>query len=112
MQNALAATYSGAIVRTTHVTGMFTDLGVLIGQLLRGVRTDWRPLKLYTLLISGFLCGGSISGLLFSRLGYATLLAPALLTATLALVYRIFVRRKAFAAPKPVKHADGQSLSK
>ena len=28
LQNAMATTYSGAIIRTSHVSGMFTDLGI------------------------------------------------------------------------------------
>ena len=28
LQNAMATTYSGALVRTSHVSGMFTDLGL------------------------------------------------------------------------------------
>ena len=31
LQNATTSTYSGAVVRTTHVTGLFTDLGILLG---------------------------------------------------------------------------------
>lgn len=33
MQNALVTSISNAIVRTTHLTGLFTDLGIEIGQL-------------------------------------------------------------------------------
>ncbi len=38
LQNALATTYSGAIVRTTHVTGIFTDLGIMFGRFFGGSR--------------------------------------------------------------------------
>ena len=40
LQNALASTYSGAIVRTTHVTGVFTDLGTILGQRVAGTPLD------------------------------------------------------------------------
>src|SRR5690606_13280086 len=36
MQNALATRYRGLILRTTHITGLLTDLGQLIGMRLRG----------------------------------------------------------------------------
>ena len=36
LQNALATTYSGAVIRTTHVTGIFTDLGIMLGEFFRG----------------------------------------------------------------------------
>jgi uncharacterized membrane protein YoaK (UPF0700 family) len=44
MQNALCTTYSGAVIRTTHVTGSFTDIGMVIGHELR-IRFG---LRLYT----------------------------------------------------------------
>ena len=33
LQNAMVTTYSGAIIRTTHVSGLFTDLGLMLGAL-------------------------------------------------------------------------------
>ena len=47
LQNALATTYSGAIVRTTHVTGIFTDLGIMLGAIFRGQTLDYRKAKLF-----------------------------------------------------------------
>jgi uncharacterized membrane protein YoaK (UPF0700 family) len=37
LQNALVAAFSGSLIRTTHLSGLFTDLGILIGQALRGL---------------------------------------------------------------------------
>ena len=34
LQNAMATTYSGAVIRTSHLSGMFTDLGIGLGQSL------------------------------------------------------------------------------
>ncbi|MCV5232039.1 DUF1275 domain-containing protein, partial [Escherichia coli] len=36
LQNAMITTFSGAVVRTTHMTGIITDLGIMIGESLRG----------------------------------------------------------------------------
>lgn len=80
LQNAMVTTYSGAIVRTTHVSGMFTDLGIGLGHLLRGLPLQVRRLSLSGLVIGGFLAGGVIGAWLFVRHGYDALLAPALLT--------------------------------
>ena len=33
MQNAMATTYSGAVVRTTHMTGIATDIGLVLGRI-------------------------------------------------------------------------------
>jgi uncharacterized membrane protein YoaK (UPF0700 family) len=80
IQNALATTFSGAAVRTTHLTGMFTDLGIGLGHLLRGLPLALRRLSLSALIISGFLLGSAVGALLFDRFGYDALLAPAVLT--------------------------------
>eukprot|EP01061_Rhynchopus_euleeides_P019791 TRINITY_DN32474_c0_g1_i1.p1 TRINITY_DN32474_c0_g1~~TRINITY_DN32474_c0_g1_i1.p1 ORF type:complete len:458 (+),score=182.63 TRINITY_DN32474_c0_g1_i1:57-1376(+) len=36
MQNAMCTSFSGAVVRTTHVTGMATDIGNVFGHWIRG----------------------------------------------------------------------------
>jgi len=46
LQNAMASTYLGLIIRTTHMTGMFTDLGIFLGHTLRGLPVDSRRLRL------------------------------------------------------------------
>jgi uncharacterized membrane protein YoaK (UPF0700 family) len=35
LQNALCTSYSGAVIRTTHLTGVSTDIGIAIGQEIR-----------------------------------------------------------------------------
>lgn len=87
LQNAMASTYSGAVVRTTHVSGMFTDLGIFLGHALRGTPVDTRRLRLCVLVISGFFCGGVLGALAFGRFGYLSLSFPATLTAAVALAY-------------------------
>lgn len=57
-QNAMATTYSGATLRTSHVTGMFTDLGIALGHALRGLPIDHRRLALSLMVIAGFSSGG------------------------------------------------------
>lgn len=87
LQNAMTATYSGALVRTSHLTGMFTDLGVFLGHRLRGMAVDQRRLWLCTLIICGFLLGGVIGALLFPHYGYGTLYLPAALTGSTGIAY-------------------------
>jgi uncharacterized membrane protein YoaK (UPF0700 family) len=90
LQNAMASTYSGAIVRTTHMTGVFTDFGVLLGQMLRGSPADWRRICLFGSILGGFLCGGAMGAVIFPHLAYKTLLVPAALTGIMALGYVLF----------------------
>ncbi|HEY0504300.1 MAG TPA: YoaK family protein [Lysobacter sp.] len=87
LQNAMTATYSGALVRTSHLTGMFTDLGVFIGHRLRGMRAEPRRLWLCLAIIGGFLGGGIVGGLLFPVLEYRTLYVPAALTGITGVAY-------------------------
>lgn len=80
IQNALATTFSGAAIRTTHLTGMFTDLGIGLGHLIRGLPLAIRRLTLSGLIILGFLAGSVIGALLYVWLGYSALMVPALIT--------------------------------
>lgn len=90
LQNALATTYSGAVIRTTHVTGIFTDLGIMIGARLRGDRFDKRKATLLSLIILGFILGGSAGAFLFSAFRFNALFIPAAICVLLALMYAIY----------------------
>ncbi|WP_406231985.1 YoaK family protein [Isoptericola jiangsuensis] len=90
LQNAMATTFSGAVVRTTHLSGMFTDLGIGLGHLLRGLPLQVRRLTLSGLIISGFLGGGIVGAWLFMHFRYDALLAPALLTGLTGIVYVMY----------------------
>lgn len=94
LQNAMTTTYSGAVVRTTHVTGLFTDLGVELGLRFRGRKLDVRKFKLYITLITGFLLGGIAGALLFNRYHFSAMLVPCLLTALVAVSYWVFLQRR------------------
>ncbi|GAA5194890.1 YoaK family protein [Ferrimonas gelatinilytica] len=90
LQNALVTTYSGAIVRTTHVTGVITDLGLMLGGRLRGGDFDRRKFWLLILIVAGFIGGGFLGALLFARWQFLALIGPALACSALALSYRIY----------------------
>jgi len=87
LQNAMATTYSGTVVRTTHVSGMFTDLGISLGHALRGLPVDLKRLRMGCLIISGFLCGGIIGTLAYRAFDGYALLIPASLTGIASLAY-------------------------
>ncbi|CAH0524323.1 YoaK family protein [Vibrio hippocampi] len=92
LQNALATTYSGAVVRTTHVTGLFTDLGIMVGSILRGEKLDRRKSKLFLLIIIGFVVGGTLGALSYAHFNSYSLLIPAGFCFVVAEVYRQFNR--------------------
>ncbi|QNP40330.1 YoaK family protein [Lysobacter solisilvae (ex Woo and Kim 2020)] len=90
LQNAMATTYSGAVIRTSHLSGMFTDLGIGLGHALRGMPLQRRRLLLCALIISCFLAGGIFGALLFARVGYLALLVPATLTGLVGAGYVLY----------------------
>jgi uncharacterized membrane protein YoaK (UPF0700 family) len=90
LQNGMVSTYSGATIRTTHVSGLFTDLGTMFGARLRGHPLDTRKALLYLLLIAGFICGGSIGAYSYQHLQFTALAIPAGAAVALAIVYGIY----------------------
>ncbi|WP_133479388.1 YoaK family protein [Cognatilysobacter segetis] len=94
LQNAMTTSYSGAVVRTSHVSGMFTDVGIALGHVLRRAPVHPRRLLLCTVVIAGFFAGGLAAALAFARVGYAALSLPAALTTGLAIVNAVHVLRR------------------
>ncbi|BFM13108.1 YoaK family protein [Simiduia litorea] len=90
LQNALATTYSGAVIRTTHVTGIFTDLGIMMGSFVRGEPLDQRKAKLFVVIIVGFIVGGTLGALLYAQYQFFALLFPTAVCLSLAAVYRVY----------------------
>ncbi|MEO7412240.1 MAG: YoaK family protein [Opitutaceae bacterium] len=100
LQNAMVSTFSGASLRTTHLSGVFTDLGVFLGHWLRRLPVDFRRLRLWLLLIFSFGGGGTVGALLFTRFSYNTLFLPAALTGLAGIAYGIYRQDHATAAPR------------
>jgi uncharacterized membrane protein YoaK (UPF0700 family) len=94
LQNAMATSYSGAVVRTTHMTGIVTDLGIAVGLLARGERLDWRRLRLYLVLLAGFAGGSVLGGLGYLRLGSDTLLYPGAIAGVTGVAYTWWKHRE------------------
>ncbi|MBU2880931.1 DUF1275 domain-containing protein [Psychrosphaera sp. B3R10] len=90
LQNALVTTYSGAVIRTTHVTGLFTDLGIMLGAKLRGDEFDKRKALLFLIIIVGFILGGALGAYFFVMFRFNALFIPAIICALLALAYSIY----------------------
>ena len=90
LQNAMATTYSGAVVRTTHLSGMFTDLGIGLGHALRRMPLAVRRLRLSLLIVAGFLLGAMLGARLFALMGYLALSIPATLTGVVGSAYAVY----------------------
>lgn len=96
LQNALVTKISSAQIRTTHMTGVITDLGIELGKLvywnrqpqqasadpdqaLGAVRADYFKLRLYGSLLLSFFGGGVVGALGFKYVGFIWVLPLATL---------------------------------
>ena len=77
LQNAMASTYLGLIIRTTHMTGIITDLGILIGHAVRHRRIKRWKIFFLSLVLFGFFAGGVAAFVAFRYLGVSSILVPA-----------------------------------
>ena len=93
LQNAMVSTYSGATVRTTHLSGIFTDLGIYLGHRLRGLEVDALRIHICLLVASHFIVGATLGALGFMVWQERVLLAPATLTGVVGLGYAIYRHR-------------------
>lgn len=94
VQNACITKISGARIRTTHMTGIVTDLGIEIGKLTYWnadaatpaprVVADRAKMRLLAGLLGCFTIGGLVGAVAFARLGVAACLPLAVLLLVLA----------------------------
>ena len=93
MQNALVSMISGSEVRTTHLTGMFTDLGIDLSVLVTADNNISPAIKnriiLRLTIISFFLLGGIIGGVMFLKFSFHAFFIPVCLL-LIALFYDYF----------------------
>ncbi len=94
LQNAVGSKASGGRVRTTHMTGNVTDLGMELGKMLYlnrtaaghgPVRHDRAKLRLTAGLLAGFVLGGVAGALGFTHLGFVCVVPLAVLLLAISL---------------------------
>jgi uncharacterized membrane protein YoaK (UPF0700 family) len=94
LQNAIITKISQAEIRTTHVTGMVTDIGIELGKALYWnrrnretvVRADTEKLWLLVSLVGLFFIGGVVGAAGFNRMGFVATLPLAVMLLMLAFV--------------------------
>ena len=92
LQNALITKLSRAEIRTTHVTGLITDIDIELGKLCYWNRSvgharvlaDRERLRILALLLLCFFLGGTFGALGFKYLGYVSTVPLAILLVLLA----------------------------
>jgi uncharacterized membrane protein YoaK (UPF0700 family) len=87
LQNALVSKISASQIRTTHMTGVITDMGIELGKLFywnQGarppelqVRANRIKLRLYAMLLGAFMAGGVVGAAGFKYLGFVWVLPMA-----------------------------------
>lgn len=89
LQNGMSSNYRGVALRTSHMTGTMTDLGVFLGG--RGYRgaDRWKGALLATTLAM-FVTGGALGGVWAGCHGIYALWAPAACCAVLGTVYVLY----------------------
>ena len=97
LQNAIITKISNARIRTTHVTGMVTDLGIELGKLVywnsekeylpeNRVLGDRSKLRLLGSLLIMFFIGGLVGAFGFSHLGFISTIPLAFILLLLSIV--------------------------
>lgn len=93
LQNAVITKVSKAEIRTTHVTGLVTDIGIELGRFIyhnrsdlgEPVRANRERLGVHVLLFSCFAVGGLLGALGFKTIGYFAIFPLAAVLAILAM---------------------------
>lgn len=115
LQNALVTKVSGAVVRTTHLTGVTTDLGIEFVHLVfyfreraasvslrRKLHVLWQslrepvmePILLHLSIFISFLVGATAGPLLYLRIGNLALLLPSAFLLVLVVREALMRRRR------------------
>eukprot|EP01035_Chromulina_nebulosa_P030260 gene30260-40218_t len=91
LQNAITSKYSGNIIRTTHVTGTATDVGLVLGRMIRGNGKEFWKLQVLLPIYTAFLLGGVASVPAFKSLGKFALVVNAVVFFSIGLAYSVIV---------------------
>lgn len=114
LQNSYVTKISNTVVRTTHLTGLFTDLGIEVSQLFFPKSHPYRrtlkaSIRLRIFIISFFFAGGFVGGFIYSRMGWelnTLILAAGILIGSLFyddFRYRLILKKRRFVQKKRVQ---------
>lgn len=99
LQNAMTSSYCGLLIRTTHVTGMVTDIGVMLGHWLRHRSIEGWKLGFLAALVLAFGLGGWLGAWADLRYGPVCLMAAAVGCVLAGGMFWLAVRRGWVALP-------------
>ena len=93
VQNAMVSHYKGTIIRTTHLSGVLTDLGLALGYRARGLEVESKRVLLHLLILIGFFLGGLLASLIYPLLKLNSFLIPVLFSLMLSMAYWVIYLR-------------------
>jgi hypothetical protein len=92
ISNSVTSTLTANLCRTAHFSGITSDIGTFLGQVIRGNKTNLPKLKVFALLAACFWVGGYISYGVTESFGSVVLEGSALVH----LVFALFLALKSF----------------
>lgn len=93
LQNAMVASFKGLQIRTTHMTGIVTDIGVHLSLWLKH-KTPWGwQSSLLVVLFSSFVVGGIIGIVAYHFMPKTAMVIPSVIMALLGALYLMQMRR-------------------
>jgi uncharacterized membrane protein YoaK (UPF0700 family) len=120
LQNAVVTKMSSAQIRTTHMTGVVTDLGIEMGKMFywnrqgtapeQQVRANRERLRLFAGLVGMFLAGGLVGAAGFKHVGFIFVVPLAVVLLALSLpplwadrerLRQLLLQRRGVAEPPP-----------
>jgi uncharacterized membrane protein YoaK (UPF0700 family) len=91
LQNGMTTGYSGTIIRTTHMTGIHTDLGYELGKLVKGQCKDPAKFIYFFVIIGGYFLGAVCAGLIFPYWDREALIFSAIIYSLFIVCYVLVV---------------------
>ena len=106
LQNALVSKMSSSQIRTTHMTGVITDIGIELGKMIywngserapeSRVRANRIKLRLHGMLLTSFVGGGVVGAIGFKHVGFIWVVPLAIMLLALSLppLWADFLRQR------------------
>jgi uncharacterized membrane protein YoaK (UPF0700 family) len=117
LQNGLTASISNFAVKTTHLTGLTTDLGILFSMFMHKTYRNNREMvnkaKVLLAVVSSYLAGAIVAGFTCLHLGFVTFYLVSLLLVVVILydLYELYIMKYLYTAAKLRRRsntADGE----
>nr|WP_159063707.1 YoaK family protein [Thaumasiovibrio occultus] len=94
LQNAMIATYSGSVIRTTHLTGIVSDLGAALGHMISRRSLNPPQLIMQGSILVAFSAGAFAGAKLLKAVGLVAMALPATIVLSASIGYMLMLRRQ------------------